>query len=261
MKPAGGTPGAIPRSSMGVRGSIAVLGATSGIARAAMEAWMSAGREVILMGRSLPALEALARDLEVAAGRRPPVFAWDIADMSGHGGRFAELAAAHDLGGLFLAAGVMFPQDEGERDAAKTVETFTVNLTGPAVVLNLFAAHFKAKGGGFLCCLSSVAGDRGRASNFIYGASKAGLSAYLEGLRGSLHGTGVKVVTVKPGPIRTRMTAGMGGLLVASPRTAGRDIVRAVERGRDVVYTPSYWRLIMWVICAIPPSLFKRLKL
>lgn len=243
------------------RASIAVMGATSGIARAAIEAWMSAGKEVILMGRSRPALEALASDLEVALGRRPPIFVWDIADIAGHSARFAELAATHALEGLFLAAGVMYPQEEAERDGAKTAETFAVNLAGPAVVLNLFAAHFKARGSGFLCCLSSVAGDRGRAGNFIYGASKAGLSAYLEGLRGSLHGTGVKVVTVKPGPIRTRMTAGMGGLLMASPATAARDIVRAVERGREVAYTPGYWRLIMAVIRAIPSPIFKRLKL
>lgn len=263
-------PGALPAKAAGMAASpakavIAVFGATSGIARAVAEAWMARGEDLVLIGRSEADLEALARDLEVVGGRRPAVFAWDIADFASHSRRFAALAAAHDLKGLLMAAGVLHEAGACEASPEKTIETFNVNLAGPAVVASLFAFHLKGKGGGFVSCLTSVAGDRGRASNYPYGASKAGLSAYLEGLRSRLYERGaggrVLIQDVKPGPVRTRMTAHLRGPLMAEPARVARDIVRAVDAGREVVYTPGYWRPIMAVIRAIPSPLFKRLKL
>lgn len=264
-----------------VKRAIAVFGATSGIARAAAEIWMARGEDLVLVGRSQPALEAVARDLEVAFGRRPPVFVWDAADAGNHRARFDALAAAHPLKGLLMAAGVLHGVESCEADEARMEETFRVNLAGPAVVAGLFAHHFaqhpdrafgrppaaRARGpeaGGwrpFVSVISSVAGDRGRASNYPYGAAKAGLSAYLEGLRQRLRGSGVLIQAVKPGPIRTRMTAGMRSIAMAAPETAARDIVRAVDRGLDTVYTPGYWRIVMAVIRAIPAPVFKRLRL
>jgi short-subunit dehydrogenase len=268
-----------------VRRAIAVFGATSGIARAVAELWMARGEDLVLIGRSRADLEAVARDLEVAFGRRPPVFVWDAADSGNHRARFEALAEAHPLKGLLMAAGVLHGVESCEADEARMEETFRVNLAGPAVVAGLFAHHLaaslarhpepgparpsagEARGPGsrggmpFVSVITSVAGDRGRASNYPYGASKAGLSAYLEGLRQRLRGSGVLIQDVKPGPIRTRMTAGMRGPAMASPETAARDIVRAIDRGRDVVYTPGYWRIIMAVIRAIPAPVFKRMKL
>src|SRR5690606_16306616 len=115
-------------------------------------------------------------------------------------------------------------------------------------------------GRGVLSVLSSVAGDRGRTKNKTYGASKAGLSTWLEGLRAALHGTGVLVQTVKPGPVRTPMTAGYGGprLLLAEPERVARDIVRGLERGRTTVYTPGYWRFVMAVLRAVPEALARK---
>ena len=143
----------------------------------------------------------------------------------------------------------------------KTAETFEANLAGPAVIIELFAEHLKGKAGGFVSCLTSVAGDRGRASNYHYGASKAGLSTFLEGLRQRLHGTGVLVQDVKPGPVRTRMTAGMRKGPVVRARPVARAIVRALDAGRGTVYVPGWWRMVMAVIRAIPAPLFRRLKL
>lgn len=274
-----------------VKRAIAVFGATSGIARAVAELWTARGEDLVLIGRSPAALEAVARDLEVAFGRRPPVFVWDAADSGNHRARFEALAEAHPLKGLLMAAGVLHGVESCEADEARMDETFRVNLAGPAVVAGLFAHylahHFTqgsarlsagaARGPGargttprgpdssdgtpFVSVISSVAGDRGRASNYPYGASKAGLSAYLEGLRQRLRGSGVLIQDVKPGPIRTRMTAGMRSLSMAAPETAARDIVRAIDRGRDAVYTPGYWRIIMAVIRAIPAPVFKRMRL
>lgn len=252
-----------PRGSRGSgRGAIAIFGATSGIARAAAEAWMARGEELVLIGRSQRELEAVAGDLEVAFGRRPPVFVWDVTDFANHAARLAELATGRRLRGLFMAAGVMHLPEACLADPGKTAETFRVNLVGPAMVADLFADHLRAGGGGFVSCLTSVAGDRGRASNYHYGASKAGLSAFLEGLRGRMTGSPVLVQDVKPGPVRTRMTAGLRRTpLMAEPAAVARDIVRAVETGRDRIYTPGIWRYIMAVIRALPAPLFRRLKL
>jgi len=128
------------------------------------------------------------------------------------------------------------------------------------LALNVLANHFEKKRRGFICALSSVAGDRGRQSNYIYGSAKSGLTTYLQGLRNRLWHFGVRVITVKPGFVDTRMTYGRPKLfLVASPEAVARDIYKAVLRGKDVVYTPCLWRVVMAIIRAIPEGLFKKL--
>jgi len=129
-------------------------------------------------------------------------------------------------------------------------------------VLDPIADHLARVGRGFICAVSSVAGDRGRQSNYLYGSTKAALSTYLQGLRNRLARSGVRVVTVKPGFVDTAMTFGRPGMfLVASPQRVGRDVFRAVRRGRCEVYTPWFWRGIMAAIKAIPEPVFKRMKL
>jgi decaprenylphospho-beta-D-erythro-pentofuranosid-2-ulose 2-reductase len=243
------------------RGAVAIFGATSGIARAVTEILMARGEGVILIGRSRGALEALAADLAVVAGRRPPCFEWDVTDFANHAARFRDLIAAHSPRGLFMAAGVLFPQDECDADPAKAILTFNSNLTGPAVVMDLFAAHFKAKGEGFISGVSSVAGERGRGKVLTYAASKAGLTAYLDGLRHRLAGTGVFVQTVKPGFVKTRMTTHVRSALMVEPAKAARDIVEGLDLRRPTVYTPFFWRYIMGIIKCIPGPIFQRLKL
>jgi short-subunit dehydrogenase len=242
-------------------GRIAIFGATSGIARAVCAEWTRRGRDLVLMGRDEKALAELAADLEIRGGRACSVFRWDLLERENHAARFSELAGRFELDGLFFAPGVLLPEAELEADAAKTRLLFDVNLTETVVVLNLFAVHFRAANRGFLSVLSSVAGDRGRVKNRTYGASKAGLSAFLQGLRGALHAHGVLVQTVKPGPVATPMLAGYKGpsLILAMPETVARDIVNALERGKTTVYTPGYWRLIMAVIRALPEAVLRRL--
>jgi decaprenylphospho-beta-D-erythro-pentofuranosid-2-ulose 2-reductase len=240
---------------------IAVFGATSGIARAVAGRLAAEGDSLILIGRDGDALEAMARELEKAHGRKPPCIVWDVLDFPGHAARFRALAAAHTFRGVFMAAGVLFPQDECDRDPEKTRLTFETNLTGPAIILDLFAGHFKREGAGFISCVSSVAGERGRGKVLAYAASKAGLTAYLAGLRHRLAGTGVFVQTVKPGFVRTRMTAGVKSALMAGPEQAARDIVSALRKRREVVYTPWIWKWIMLIIRSIPAPVFRRMKL
>jgi decaprenylphospho-beta-D-erythro-pentofuranosid-2-ulose 2-reductase len=245
-----------------------VFGATSGIARPVAELLAARGESLILIGRDEAALEAMASELERAHGRRPEVAVWDVLDFQGHADRFRALAAAHGGGegraglqGIFFAAGVQFPQDECDVDPEKTRLIFETNLTGPAIVLDLFAGHFRRQGRGWISCISSVAGDRGRGKVLAYGASKAGLSAYLDGLRFRLTGTGVFVQTIKPGFVRTRLTAGMKSALMAEPEPVARAIVSALDRRRETAYVPGMWKWIMLIIRCIPAPIFRRMKI
>ena len=243
-----------------VAAPIVIFGATSGSARALARELTRRGRDLVLVGRSEEALKAEAADLAVRVNRAVPVFAWDLLDRTHHAERFAALAAAHDIGGVFFAPGVLLSEAVAEADPERTRHLFDLNLTEPVVVLNLFATHFNKRGGGFLSVLSSVAGDRGRAANKTYGASKAGLTAWLEGLRAALHGTGVLVQTVKSGPVRTPMTAAYKGpaILLADPDAVAKTIVDAIEKKRTTVYAPGYWRYVMAVIRALPEFLARK---
>jgi decaprenylphospho-beta-D-erythro-pentofuranosid-2-ulose 2-reductase len=137
-----------------------------------------------------------------------------------------------------------------------------VNFNSTVAMLTLLANRFEAQGHGCIAVISSVAGDRGRQSNYLYGATKGGLNVFLQGLRNRLFRSGVTVVTLKPGFVDTPMTARTPkNALFASPATAGRAIHRAIETGRDVAYIPAFWRLILLVVKSIPESIFKRLRL
>ena len=240
------------------RGRIAVFGATSGIARAVAARLRAEGEELILIGRDAAGLKGLAREL---GDEGIPQVTWDALDFASHAARFQDLAEAYPLQGVFYAVGVLFPQDECERDPGKARLTFDANLTSAALILDRFAAHFRAQGRGFISCLSSVAGDRGRGKMLAYGAAKAGLTAYLAGLRHRLAGSGVFVQTVKPGFVRTRMTAGIRSRLMAEPEAVARHIAAALRARREVVYTPPIWRWIMLILRALPAPIFRRLKL
>lgn len=240
---------------------IVIFGATSGIAKAVAKSLLSEGHDLILIGRSQADLTEAARELEQSTGRAAPCVVWDVLDFGSHAARFRELAAAHALKGIFFAAGVQIPQEECDREPAKTRLTLDTNLTGPAMILGLFAEHFQAKGAGFISCVSSVAGDRGRGKVLAYAASKAGLTAYLAGLRHRLAGTGILVQTIKPGFVKTRMVGNMRSPLMATPERVAREITAAIRKRREVIYTPFFWRYIMIIIKAMPGPIFKRLKL
>jgi short-subunit dehydrogenase len=158
----------------------------------------------------------------------------------------------------------MFDQAEAQADVQRIRRTYDVNLTSAASVLEPIAAHMAERGTGWIAAVSSVAGDRGRQSNYLYGSAKAGLTAYLQGLRNRVHHHGVDVLTIKPGFVDTPMTHGLldpDSPLVASPDRVAKDIDRAIRRRRSKVYTPWFWRGIMAIIRNIPEAIFKRLKL
>jgi short-subunit dehydrogenase len=241
--------------------SVLVLGGTSTIARAIASELAARGFDLALAGRDVAELETVAADLRVRHGVATTVHRMDVLEMDQHAATLKPCLTP-ELRGVVLAFGYLGDQRRAEADAVEARRILDTNLTGCVVALNVVAGHLARAGGGFVCALSSVAGERGRQSNYVYGAAKAGLTAYLSGLRNRLAPAGVQVLTVKAGIVDTRMSAGMpGAALAASPAAVARAVVRAITRGRDVVYVPWFWRWIMLIIRLIPERLFKKLNL
>jgi decaprenylphospho-beta-D-erythro-pentofuranosid-2-ulose 2-reductase len=245
-------------------GTVIVLGAAGGIGRALANELAQRGYDLVLAGRNAEELAAVAADLRLRHGVTTRCEAFDALAPETHG-TFVEacrLASRDSLAGAVVCFGYLGDQSDAQNDPAETKRILDTNLLGAASILGALANHFEAKRRGFLCAISSVAGDRGRQSNYIYGAAKAGLTVFLQGLRNRLFRSGVRVITIKAGFVDTRMTFGRPGMfLVASPERAGRAIARAIGRGRDVVYVPGFWRVAMLVIRSIPERVFKRLRL
>ncbi len=242
---------------------VAILGATKGMGRSLARLMAERGDELLLLGRNAQDLERSARDLEVRAGGDATVgtAGCDLADPSS----FAPAldAAREVLGGLdtvVVTAGVFKTQEELESDTAAALELVTVNFANTMAFCEEARKRLLKSGGGTLCVFSSVAGERGRKPMAIYGASKAGLSRYLEALDHKYRSEGLKTVCVKPGFVKTGMTAGL-----KPPPFAGeadevaRDVLRAIDRGTPEVYTPFMWRWVMLAIRNLPRFVMRRI--
>ena len=246
--------------------SVLVIGATSGIARAVVDRLAARGCKLILAARDHDEVSRMRSDLRIRHGVDACVEIFD-AERTGELGGFVGRCLRHapdGLDGLLIAHGFMCEQEEAERDPALARRMIAVNLEAATAILLHVAEHMAAHGRGWIAGISSVAGDRGRGSNAVYGASKAGFTALLSGMRARLRPRGVHVLTIKPGFTATAMTAGVldpNSPLVASPEQVARDIDRAIRRRRDVLYTPWFWRWIMLVIRLIPEPIFKRLSI
>nr|WP_249795359.1 SDR family oxidoreductase [Bradyrhizobium sp. NBAIM08] len=237
-----------------------VLGGSSDIGRATARAFAKAGYDVGLAGRDVGALEPDAADLRARYDVEVGVHTFDVLDTASFEGFVGGLPALPDV--VISIVGLLGVQQQAESDLAQATAVMRSNYEGPALILGLFAEKFLGRGSGTLVGVSSVAGDRGRASNYVYGSAKAGFSAFLSGLRARASRGGVHVVTVKPGFVRTRMTEGMkliGPLTVEAP-VVGAAILRAVESKTNIVYVSGRWRLVMLIIKTLPEAVFKKLK-
>ncbi len=243
--------------------NLVVLGATSDIARAISSELALRGTGLVLAGRNVEELRRLAADLGVRHGVHAAAEPFDALAFEDHPAFVRRcFEGPREVDGVVLCFGSLGPPPGAGGEAARRV--LDANLVGAVSVLEEFAGELERRGRGVVVVLSSVAGDRGRQSNYLYGAAKGGLSVYCQGLRNRLFRSGVHVLTVKPGFVATAMTRGLldpDSPLVASPGRVARDVVRAMERRRDVVYTPWFWRWIMAAIRSIPELLFKRLRL
>ena len=246
--------------------NILILGATSGIAQALCQRLAGRGCQLILAARDRSQLEPMAADLRIRYGTQVFVEPFDALDFAGHAALVDRCVSTlnGELDGVVLCYGYLPDQRQAETDFAETRRAIDINFTSAASLLDLVAARLASRGRGFIAAISSVAGDRGRQSNYVYGSAKAGLTVYLAGLRNRLFQSGVHVLTIKPGFVDTPMTQGVinpKSPLVASPERVARDIDRAIRKQKDVIYTPWFWWGIMLIIRSIPEFVFKRLKL
>jgi short-subunit dehydrogenase len=239
-----------------------ILGATSSMARAFARKVASSGAAVFLAGRDLADLRVLAQDCLLRGARAAEALAFDARDPAGFAALIARMAREEGSLNAAVFVGSMPAQAEIDADPSLIDGTVTDSFTGPARFLQLLAPQMEARGGGTVVGVGSVAGDRGRIGNYVYGAAKAGFHTYLSGLRNRLIRAGGHVVTVKPGFVDTSMTWGLPGMfLVASPEAVAEDIWRAVGRRRNVIYTPFFWRFIMLIILHVPEFIFKKMKI
>lgn len=245
---------------MPARETVLVLGAASDIGRAIAREYAAAGHKVILASRNIGRLTADAADLRVRGAPEVRLVEFDVLDTSGHTIFLDNLGEMP--GKVICVVGMLGDQRLAETVQSQAELVMRTNYVGCAVVLGEIANRMVARGKGTIIGISSVAGDRGRATNYVYGSAKAGFTAFLSGLRGRLAGTGVAVITVKPGFVDTQMTTGMKlpALLTAQPSDVARAILVAEKKGRDVIYVLPIWRWIMAIIRAIPEFVFKRLK-
>ncbi|HEY4354427.1 MAG TPA: SDR family oxidoreductase [Acidobacteriaceae bacterium] len=242
---------------------ILVLGATSGIAEACCRLWAERGECLYLVGRSGEKLASVAADLKTRGAAYVDSAVVNLDDIEVHPELLAH--AINSLGGLdiaYLTLGVLGDQAKAERSFVETAQILHTNYVAPVSLLTWLANYCAQRHSGTLAVLSSVAGERGRKSNYVYGSSKAGLTAFLGGLRNRIAREGVRVMTIKPGPVKTSMTEGMkGSEKFADVNKVAATIVKAIDRGQDIVYVPGIWRVIMGVIRAIPEPIFKKLNL
>ncbi len=239
-----------------------LIGGTAAIGEQIARDLATAQGALFLTARDAGRLDTIAADLVIRGAAGVKTGPMDLTDGKNLVGLVSR--AADSLGGLdavILVAGQLPDQDEVNRDAQRLRETIEINATSAIVLLNEAAAFFEQQGHGQIVVIGSVAGDRGRATNYAYGAAKGALEIFLSGLRQRLHKSGVQVLLVKPGFVDTPMTAAFKkGPLWASPERVARDIVRAMEKGKSVIYTPWWWRWIMLAIRLIPEALFVRLR-
>lgn len=240
--------------------TVLILGGTSDIGMAIAEQFARNGFQILLAGRNTAYLDRVANDLMIRTGADTKVYRFNAQDFDSHATAYQEMESP-DVG--ICVFGYLGDQQKGEQDWGETEKIIDVNYKGAVSIFNIIAEDFAKRGSGTLIGISSVAGDRGRQSNYLYGSAKAGFSVYLSGLRNRLFPLGVHVITIKPGYVETKMTEDfeLPEMLTASPEDVGKMVYKAYDRKKNVVYALRIWLLIMAVIKSIPEGLFKRLKL
>ena len=237
-----------------------VIGATSDIGRAVARVLAADGYRLQLAARDPARLQREARDAAVRSGGAVSTHHCDVLEPDAAAALAAALDPLPDV--AVCVVGLLGDQRQGERDGAAAERVMRTNYVGPALLLGALAERFERRGSGVLVGVSSVAGDRGRGANYLYGSAKAGFTAFLSGLRGRLRAAGVHVVTVKPGWVRTRMTDGreLPERLTAEPEEVARAVHAAIVRRRHVIYVRRSWRPIMLIVRALPERVFKYVR-
>ena len=241
--------------------NVLILGATSDMAVAIARHLASEGYSITLAGRSMERLTAMEGDLRVRSKATVTSVLFDALDAESHENFYQSLPEKPDI--VICVFGLLGDQREAQDDWKHCHNVINTNYTGAVSILNVVANDFERRKKGVIVGISSVAGERGRQSNYIYGSAKAGFTAYLSGLRNRVFRHGVHVLTVKPGFVRTRMIENIPtpALLTATPKKVAVAVHKAILKKKNTLYVLSVWSLVMLVIRSIPEGIFKRLKL
>jgi decaprenylphospho-beta-D-erythro-pentofuranosid-2-ulose 2-reductase len=241
--------------------NLLILGATSDLAQAIARRFAAEGWSLTLAARNMNVLEPVAGDLRVRSNSKVNMVQFDATDFENHASFYTSLKVKPDA--VICVFGYMGDQMLARTDFEEVQKTIQVNFTGAVSILNIVANDFEQRGKGSIIGISSVAGDRGRQSNYIYGSAKAGFTAYLSGLRNRLAKCGVHVMTVKPGFCRTKMTENLQlpAALTAEPDQVAHAVFQGLDQKHNVVYTLWMWRWIMLIIRMIPEFIFKKLNM
>jgi short-subunit dehydrogenase len=242
--------------------NLLILGANSDMAQAIARKFAQAEQaNLYLASRHLETLEKRAKDIKIRYEVEVKPLFFDATDYSSHLKFYANLDPKPD--GVVLSFGHLGDQEKGQQTFKEVEQIVATNFLGAASILEIVAADFEERGHGFIIGISSVAGERGRQSNYIYGAAKSGLTVYLSGLRNRLFSKNVRVITVLPGFVHTKMTEDLDlpGPLTAEVKEIADDVYGTYKKGKDIVYCKWFWKWIMYIIKSIPERLFKRLRL
>jgi short-subunit dehydrogenase len=243
---------------------VLIIGATSAIATACARLWAAEGSDFFLVARQADKLEITAADLKGRGAKKVVGHSMDATDIAAYPQMLAQcLQALGQIDVALIAHGTLPDQKACEQDVDLAMQAFAINGTSVIALLTVLARQFETQRCGTLAVISSVAGDRGRPSNYLYGAAKAAVTTFSEGLQARLFKVGVHVLTIKPGFVDTPMTRGLNlpAALVAQPAQVAERIVHGITHKVPSLYAPGFWALIMLVIRAIPQPLFKRLNL
>lgn len=243
---------------------VLIVGATSAIATACARLWADQGSHFFLVARNTEKLEQTATDLLARGAKGVTIHTMDATDLRAHTVMLDScLSSLQQIDIALIAHGTLPDQKACEQNVDIALREFANNGTSVIALLTQLAQQFEVQRCGTLAAISSVAGDRGRPSNYLYGAAKAAISTFCEGLRARLFKVGVHVIDIKPGFVATPMTRGLAlpEFLVSTPEKVAHLIVRGIERKTSVLYAPSFWALIMLIIRSTPLAVFKRLNL
>ncbi len=241
--------------------SLLVLGAKSDIGIAIAHRFAEEGCDVQLAARNSNTLKNDCSDIKIRYGVDATLHELDALNISSHEKFLSSLPKIPDI--AIYSIGTLGEQKENEKNIAKSIEIIRINFEGLVSIFGHLANYFQERGSGSLIGISSVAGDRGRATNYIYGSSKAGLSAFLSGLRNRMYPYGVDVITVKPGFVKTKMTShiNLPKNLTTDSKKVANAIYQAYKYKKNIIYVKPIWKFIMQLIKLIPESFFKRMKL
>lgn len=241
--------------------TILILGATSDMAIALAEIYAKKGDKLQLAARNPSMLTPIKKDLEIRFGAQISTYIFDAMDFNSHEGFYNSLDTKPDI--ALCVFGYLGDQRKAIKDWDESKQIIQSNFTGAVSILNIIANDMEDRKEGVIVGISSVAGERGRVSNYLYGSAKAGFTAYLSGLRNRLCKSGVHVLTVKPGFVNTKMTEGLPlpKPLTAQPEEVATAILKAIKKQKNTIYVFAKWRLIMYIIKSIPEFIFKKLSL